>query len=109
MQSGISYTLCGFMPYKAKSKNPSDEIRLIVRSNENDYDEFPLDEHVKIILRPLSDMRDEEKFGKPGKSGEYPDKEIFSFEHTRYLLSKHFDLFGLIEAGIAIDKTTLKQ
>lgn len=23
----------------------------------------------------------------------------------RYLLSKHFDLFGLIEAGLAIDKT----
>lgn len=29
------------------------------------------------------------------------------FELTRYLLSKSFDLFGLIEAGLAIDKTTL--
>lgn len=28
-------------------------------------------------------------------------------EAFRYLLSKQFDLFGLIEAGIAIDKTTL--
>lgn len=28
-------------------------------------------------------------------------------ELTIYLLSKHFDLFGLIEAGLAIDKTTL--
>lgn len=28
-----------------------------------------------------------------------------SFELTRYLLSKGFDLFGLIEAGLAIDKT----
>lgn len=27
-----------------------------------------------------------------------------SFELTRYLLSKHFDLFGLIESGLAIDK-----
>lgn len=26
----------------------------------------------------------------------------------KYLLSKHFDLFGLIEFGLAIDKTTLK-
>jgi hypothetical protein len=26
-----------------------------------------------------------------------------------YLISKHFDLFGLIEAGLAIDKTTLKE
>lgn len=28
-------------------------------------------------------------------------------EVTRWLLSKHFDLFGLIESGLAIDKTTL--
>jgi len=26
-----------------------------------------------------------------------------------YLLSKHFDLFGLVEAGLAIDKTTIIQ
>jgi len=26
---------------------------------------------------------------------------------TKYLLSKHFDLFGLIEAGLAIDKTKI--
>lgn len=29
-------------------------------------------------------------------------------EKVHYLLSKGFDLFGLIEAGLAIDKTTLK-
>jgi hypothetical protein len=29
-------------------------------------------------------------------------------EEVRYLLSKGFDLFGLIEAGLAIDKTKLK-
>ena len=32
-----------------------------------------------------------------------------SFELTRYLLSKHFDLFRLIEAGLSIDSTTIKQ
>jgi hypothetical protein len=26
-----------------------------------------------------------------------------------YLLSKHFDLFGLIDAGLAIDKTKIKM
>lgn len=31
-----------------------------------------------------------------------PQSQIFYF-----FLSKHFDLFGLIEAGLAIDKTTL--
>lgn len=30
-------------------------------------------------------------------------------ETTRYLLSKHFDLFGLIDTGLAIDKTTLNK
>lgn len=30
-------------------------------------------------------------------------------EVTRWLLSKHFDLFGLIPAGLAIDATTLKK
>lgn len=30
-------------------------------------------------------------------------------ETTRYLLSKHFDLFGLIESGLAIDKTKLNS
>jgi len=62
----------------------------------------------KPILRPLSDMTDEEsnvtKWIKYSDTGEirYPP-ETFVF-----LLSKHFDLFGLIEAGLAIDKTTLK-
>lgn len=34
------------------------------------------------------------------------DKEIYNNQHkvTAYLLSKSFDLFGLIEAGLAIDK-----
>lgn len=65
----------------------------------------------KLILRPLSDMTDEEyweadKLQMPIKEfGEYQ----FSAEQYRYLLSKHFDLFGLIEAGLAIDATTLKQ
>lgn len=67
---------------------------------------------IKLVLRPLSDMTDEEK----------NEFEVFSFEvmkedlnqvernalKTKWYLEKHFDLFGLIEAGLAIDKTTLK-
>lgn len=53
----------------------------------------------KLLLRPLSDMTDEEM-----------DEVWYGpSERTRYLLSKGFDLFGLIEAGLAIDATTLKQ
>ena len=101
----------------------------------------------KIILRPLSDMTEEEcmvlcgydkfkdvrellKFEKEDKgafieyrwkdsqiglddgyayssSGVYYDKHEWTPELTRYLLSKHFDLFGLIESGLAIDKTKI--
>ena len=61
----------------------------------------------KLILRPLSDMTEEEK-------NEYlliGTDSSTRFEHnarrTQYLLSKGFDLFGLIDAGLAIDKTKL--
>lgn len=33
------------------------------------------------------------------------DWDCLDGESIRYLLSKHFDLFGLIDAGLAIDKT----
>lgn len=39
-----------------------------------------------------------------GSRSLYVSKKKFTPELTRYLLSKHFDLFGLIESGLAIDK-----
>ena len=59
---------------------------------------------IKLILRPLNDMTDEEE----KESGDNPETVFEAAEQIEYLLSKHFDLFGLIEAGLAIDKTTLK-
>lgn len=65
------------------------------------------------ILRPLSDMTGEEReeiknvlpLGKKHDLHFFEDikdaAKVFS-----WLLSKHFDLFGLIESGLAIDKTT---
>ena len=57
-----------------------------------------LKEYLKLPLRPLSlnEMTEEEKKQIKLKEG---------FDLTRYLLSKHFDIFNLIEAGLAIDKT----
>lgn len=66
---------------------------------------------IKPILRPLSDMTEEEKReadlvrGNGDGCDNYAVPEAYEF---KYLLSKHFDLFGLIEAGLAIDKTTIK-
>jgi len=77
----------------------------------------------KLALRHLSDMTEEEKrmvgfeayqvlrkddFG----SNVIPSKVVgfmWAAKQTSYLLSKHFDLFGLIEAGLAIDKTKIKN
>ena len=77
---------------------------------------------VKPILRPLSDITDVEAlawaefFG--AHSGALDEGPITFFrryysdycsaESVRYLLSKHFDLFGWIESGLAIDKTKTK-
>lgn len=66
----------------------------------------------KLILRPLSDMTEEEReiaVGEIKRSGSGSVLQSQSWESMRYLLSKHFDLFGLIDAGIAIDKTKHKE
>jgi hypothetical protein len=64
------------------------------------------DSFFTLILRPLSDMTDEERAEAFTIKGKNAFVE-FEAETTKFLLSKHFDLFGLIEAGLAIDKTTL--
>ncbi len=67
---------------------------------------------VKPILRPLSDMTEDEKesIGRGAWHHDYypeiSDSE-FDCEEVRLMLSMYFDLFGLIESGLAIDQTTL--
>jgi hypothetical protein len=107
---------------------------------------------VKPMLRPLSDMTEEERkeifalvfkreFPKSGSILFFPeittyaqaryvlwsgidrlgieahgrvwaDCDLHHYKHnqheiTRWLLARHFDLFGLIDAGLAIDKTKI--
>ena len=81
----------------------------------------PEEAELKPILRPLSDMTEEELqecgnmiydfSGDPELNDhKWQDFEIgLAPEQFHYLLSKHFDLFGLIDAGLAIDSTTIKQ
>lgn len=73
------------------------------------------DELIKPILRPLADMNLEEgKFFDAENEKELGEwKYQFGYfgvlppDDFHYLLSRHFDLFGLIDAGLAIDKTNL--
>ena len=69
-------------------------------------------EWIKPILRSVNDMTEEEKRNIdgtdwnntiPGGAWEY------SPETFRYLLSKHFDLFGLIKSGLAINAAELNS
>lgn len=70
--------------------------------------------YIKPILRPLSDMTEEERREMMREKHQYDTGNPRSHEltnHARRILwaiSKHFDLFGLIESGLAIDSTTLE-
>jgi hypothetical protein len=81
-------------------------------------DDISMD-RIKPILRPLRDMTEIEAEQCWKTIGRLKDEEIkgdqvihyyrnadfFESSEFLFMLSKHFDLFGLIEAGIAIDKT----
>lgn len=72
-------------------------------------------QNLKPILRPLSDMTEEEAkeigfwselYNKiTGTEKGHAIYDLYTAEKLRLALSKHFDLFGLIEAGLAINKT----
>jgi hypothetical protein len=88
----------------------------------NEWDDFRKVSYDKFtpILRPLSGLTEQEcikanSFGKGGLDldenlkGYYTNTAcFFDPEEFKYLLSIGIDLFGLIPAGLAIDKTTLQ-
>ena len=65
----------------------------------------------KPILRPLSSMTPKEKLelSRLNLSEWSADLVKYQAIRTKWYLSKQFDLFGLIEAGLAIDATTLNN
>lgn len=65
---------------------------------------------VTLLLRPLSDMTDDEAKEIDFLVFDFNENTTHFERHaarTTYLLSRHFDLFGLIEAGLAKDKTKI--
>lgn len=72
---------------------------------------FIREDFIKLILRPLSDMTEEERHVLSMQGmlpGEWRE-DIENALRTKYLLSKGFDLFNLIPEGLAIDRTTLNN
>lgn len=91
--------------YNERSALPNERFVLTIGNvfwAQSHTDEF------KLILRPLSSMTEDEKDSLIQMYVNTPDN-LASAERVRYLLSKHFDLFGLIEAGLAIDATKTDQ
>lgn len=80
------------------------------------YQRF-LNDGYKPILRPVSSMTKEEaqeagrKFaGYPGEDEDDYTDLVQPFSYTaKHLIDKGFDVFGLINAGLAIDKTLIKE
>ena len=85
-----------------------------------DFSKTYFADQVKIVLRPLSDMTEEEMQECGNMIYDFSDEpdlnkwkpsdfEIgLAPEQFHWLLKKSFDLFGLIESGLAIDKSSLK-
>lgn len=69
----------------------------------NSNKSFRKSDTVKLLLRPLSDMTEEEK-KEYGKGKSFINVQYLSPADFMYLLLRHFDVFGLIESGLAIDK-----
>jgi hypothetical protein len=83
-----------------------------------DTGEIPI-ECIKPILRPLSDLSNKKQIAEFYMSFKEHLKRIYPSEtnglnpatwsrrSVEWLLENHFDVFGLIENGLAIDKNTI--
>lgn len=64
---------------------------------------------LKPILRKLSDMTEEENSEYARRKQQKGYMAEVHADNTRWLLSKHIDLFGLIKSNQAIDASTEKK
>jgi hypothetical protein len=93
------------------TESHADKLTVFVLNEDGDEDALPIDENSRIVLRPLSDMTDDEEselrniWSDEYETGNNYTSIIADAAQIKWLLSKHFDLFGLIEAGLAIDAT----
>jgi len=106
---GCDFVYSGTKDYLALSLTP--EIFFLI-NQDNDFGE------IKLILRPLSDITEPEKLEVWGLVECGQDEVQFSSKYdwethnpqlTVLMCKLGFDLFGLIAAGLAIDKTKINN
>lgn len=73
----------------------------------NNFRDLPKPINGKPILRQIDSMTQDERI-EVRKLSELSFTFSGGAEVTNYLLSKYFDLFGLIPSGLAVDKTIIK-
>jgi len=116
--------LAPYLPYELKIMQYRDDLKLsfesILISLSNDTlgvtsPRFPFNEKIqyheaKLILRPLSDLDDSQlksfNFVSFAKAG---DIDFVSYDFMKYAFENHFDVFGLIDKGLAIDINAINQ
>lgn len=121
--------LSGYLPYGLKVLSRETIFEMDIYSNmrgegiEKRDIQSVLSSNMKPILRPLSDL----DIHKLRSDKNYPDLEVsqgsidklfkieigndlqcFDISIFEYLYENHFDIYGLIEKGLAIDINTLK-
>ena len=127
--------LAPYLPYGLKMSEQKYDLVLNVNNHPNHCVdlEYSIKEQVKPILRPLSDLTKEKHFEKlkeinkdfdfeqepkvlddlmiiPSCYENYVELEFTEwFYLMEYLYKNHFDVFGLINKGLAIDINTLKN
>ena len=106
--------LAPYLPYRLKIQYKFDGFEIcispmVASMTSNSFaKEIPINtvlsdnKSFKPILRPLSDLNDEEN-----NTPEYLQGCCYSY--VTYLISQHYDVFGLIEKGLAIDINTLDE
>lgn len=118
------YLGCKVLINNAKYENREDTLTYINNLGDcggNEYDWLSKD--CTLVLRPLFSMTETERLQLAAFERVWPFENILpkilvshilqlhhsqkSIEITKWLLDRHFDLFSLIPAGLAIDSTTL--
>ena len=102
--------LAPYLPYGLEIINNVDKKRELTIEYLNYWNESTIE--IKPILRPLSDYTEDYanfwNYSFRDFKWEIKNKQV-SVLCWQDLLSKHYDVFGLIEAGLAIDINTLNK
>jgi hypothetical protein len=114
--------LAGYLPYELRAFNKFIGIELYRTIEASNIMSF-LDKSIlaKPILRPLLDLEKEKQIAEYYMTYKNHLKRIFPSEtiglniatwssrSVEWLLENHFDIHGLIDAGLAIDINTLEK